>query len=74
MARLGKNKDLARCNSKPFTGRGLGLARPTKQIFWIMKRKRSSGFRRIFTKALDTLFVVNVNDCPAWLEKKAPQG
>ena len=37
-----------------------------------MERKRSSGFRRIFTAAFDRLFqvrlgYVNVNDCPAWL-------
>ena len=33
---------------------------------WIMERKRSSGFRRIFTVAF-----VNVNDSPAGLEPTA---
>ena len=33
--------------------------------YQIMERKRSKGFRRIFTEAFDRLFQVNVNDCPA---------
>ena len=37
-----------------------------------MERKRSSGFRRIFTEAFDRLYFrlgwVNVDDCPAGLD------
>ena len=44
--------------------------------YWVMERKRSCGFHRIFTVAFERLFqvklgYVNVNDCSAGLEPPA---
>ena len=33
-------------------------------LFYIMERKQSSGFRRIFTVAIERLFQANVNEIP----------